>query len=286
MPSLLKNRFFIITVVILIGLIAITFFSAKQGPEVTPVEGVIGNVFTTLQKAVYTVINEARSIVDNIAISYKQGQNINLLQKKVDELEQQNSKLSELEQENQRLKGMLDFKEANPQLVVSGARVIAKDSNNWFDIFIIDKGSSDGITVDMAVVNEKGLVGRTTEVSEHWSKVMSIIDERSSVSIIAKQTRDNGVARGMLVAGSGMDADLLKVLYFPLDSKIKKGDEIITSGLGGVFPKGIRVGTVQNVKKTMTGEIEYVMIKPYVDFLRLEEVMIIKSTVGEIKVAS
>ncbi|MDK2902345.1 MAG: rod shape-determining protein MreC [Clostridiales bacterium] len=284
MPRLLKNRFAILILAAVVALTSIIAVTIKERPQVSPAEGVIGDILLPVQKGVYAFVNGIRSFMDNVVLSRQQGKDISQLQQQIDELQQENRRLRELEEENQRLKNMLDFKEANPQLVTSGARVIAKNAGNWFETFVIDKGASDGVAVDMAVITAQGLAGRVMEVSDHWAKVMAIIDERSSVSIIADKTRDNGVARGMLVAGSGADADLLKILYLPLDSKINKGDEVITSGLGGVFPKGIPVGVVQEVKKTLTGEVEYAMVKPYVDFLRIEEVMVIKSPVEDIKV--
>lgn len=284
MPRLLKNRFAILILAAVVALTSIIAVTVKERQQVSPAEGAIGDILAPVQKGVYAFVNGIRSFIDNIVLSRRQGKDISQLQQQIDELQQENQRLKELEEENQRLKNMLDFKEANPQLVTSGARVIAKNAGNWFETFVIDKGASDGIAADMAVITAQGLAGRVMEVADHWAKVMAIIDERSSVSIIADKTRDNGVARGMLVAGSGADADLLKILYLPLDSKINKGDEVITSGLGGVFPKGIPVGVVQEVKKTLTGEVEYAMVKPYVDFLRIEEVMVIKSPVEDIKV--
>ncbi|AEE96830.1 rod shape-determining protein MreC [Mahella australiensis] len=286
MPRLLKNRFAILILAAVIALTSIIAVTIKERHQVSPAEGIIGDILAPIQKGVYTFVNGIRSFIDNVVLSRQQGKDISQLQQRINELQQENQRLKELEEENQRLKNMLDFKEANPQLVTSGARVIAKNAGNWFETFVIDKGSSDGIAVDMAVITAQGLAGRVMEVADHWAKVMAIIDERSSVSIIADKTRDNGVARGMLVAGSGADADLLKILYLPLDSKLNKGDEVITSGLGGVFPKGIPVGVVQEVKKTLTGEVEYAMVKPHVDFLRIEEVMVIKSPVENIEVGS
>lgn len=285
MSRLLKNRFAIASILTVIVLSSLIVVTARSRPYVSAVEGFIGDVLAPVQKAIYALNNGVSSLVKNAVSAKEKNRDIQQLQQQIDKLQQENRRLAEVEKENQRLQSMLDFKQANPQLVVSGARVIAKSPGNWFETFIIDKGSADGVAVDMAVITDQGLVGRVLEAAEHWSKVMAIIDERSSVSVLAERTRDNGVARGTVVAGTGANGDLLKVLYLPQDSKISKGDDVITSGLGGVFPKGIPVGTVEEVKKTLTGEIEYAMVKPYVDFLRIEEVLVIKSPVGELKVA-
>jgi rod shape-determining protein MreC len=131
--------------------------------------------------------------------------------------------------------------------------------------------------VDMAVVTEKGLVGRVIEVGGHWAKVLSIIDSQSAVSAIAQRSRDNGTLQGdtTLYDGEG----LCRMVYLPQDATVREGDIVITSGLGDIFPKGLPIGTVVGVENEPFAVYQTARIQPGVDFEHLEEVLVIGDTI-------
>ncbi|HHU62654.1 MAG TPA: rod shape-determining protein MreC [Clostridiales bacterium] len=270
----------IVTIVTIIILVLIGFTSGDR-QNLSQMEGILGSVFGPVQRVLYS---GATSISDFIKDIQKRGESVHLvkeMEEKLRVLEQDNLRLRELERENRRLKALLDFKQDNQGWVVTGARVIGKSPGNWFNMLAVDKGSNDGVQQNMTVVSQNGLVGRVVEVSTTWSKVLAIVDGRSSVSAIVERTRDNGVVRGnnTLVFEDG----LCTMYYLPDDSEVIPGDKVITSGLGGVFPKGIYIGEVTEVVKEKQNLFKYAVIKPAVDFQRIEEVLIVKSGIDVIE---
>lgn len=273
MPRFYKMRWFIIVLVsiILVVFISNSFFKLRYA---NPLEGLVVSVFKPLHYITYSVGNFLQGSVSFVAeIGTLRKTNQELLNR-VTALENDARRTKELEMENQRLKELLNFKEENKGLELIGARVIAKNPDNWFSVIVIDRGSDDGIKPGMPVLNSKGLIGQVTEVGNNWSKVTLIIDPSSSVSIVVSRTRDNGIAKGDLELSK---TGRLKILYLPSNSDISINDDIITSGLGGVFPKGIYVGKVVNVYKDSGGIFKYAEVEPVVDFRRLEEVLVVKS---------
>lgn len=175
--------------------------------------------------------------------------------------------LREAQDENVRLRKLLDFKEEfNLQTIA--ARVIAKDVSTEFRAIRINRGEEDGIRKDMAVINNEGIVGRILRTAKKTSDVVTILDLLSAVDAIDKRSRVRGIVEGM--------TDQLCQLKFALRTDdILANDLLISSGLGGVFPKGIPVGVVSKVKKEAYGITQTVEVRPSVDFSRLEEVLVV-----------
>lgn len=195
------------------------------------------------------------------------------LKKEVQELQAYKYKFMEYSEENARLRRMLEFKEKNSQYDMVAAEVIGRDPGNWFNVIIIDKGRKNGITENMAVVTEKGLVGYTIDVGNDWAKVLMLLDNRMSVSAMIQRTRDNGILKGNIAPAPPGCA---KMVFLPADAHIVKGDTVITSGLGGIVPKGILIGEVVEVRKESDNLTQYAIVKPAVDFQKLEEVFVIR----------
>ncbi len=190
------------------------------------------------------------------------------LKKKVDQLLIENSKYRELLSAYKRLQALLKFKQTFQQPVVA-AQVIGLDPSGWFKSIIIDKGSDDGIMPDMPVVNALGVVGRVVSVCPDYSKVLLIIDQNSAVDCLLQRTR----ARAMV---KGVSSDMCKLDYVVKSTDVAIGDMIVTSGLGGVFPKGLPVGKVSSIKDVSGSLFKQIQIRPLVDFSKLEEVLIIQ----------
>ena len=187
--------------------------------------------------------------------------------------------MSELEAENQRLQSLLNYVERTPEYSYITARVTAKDPGYYFDVFVVNAGFNNGVEVNDAVITPDGLVGRVTEVGGTWSKVMAIIDSRSSVSATVERTRDNGIING--IDQSEGSSGLCEMAFLPLEAELLPGDSVITNGLGGLFPKGIIIGQVVEVSEEAGSTGKTVRIKPAVDFLHLEEVLIVKEKTAE-----
>ena len=179
--------------------------------------------------------------------------------------------LNELEQENQRLREMLNYIEEKPEYDYIVCRVIAKDPGYWFDSFTLNVGYNDGVEENDVVITPDGLVGRVSEVGGSWCKVLAIIDSRISVSCIIERTRDNGIVQGGLQLSD--EGGLCQMSFMAKDADLQPGDRVLTSGLGGVFPKGLLLGEVKEVPSANSSTV---VIAPSVDFQHLEEVMILK----------
>ncbi len=148
------------------------------------------------------------------------------------------------------------------------AQVVARDPSGWFKSVIIDKGASDGVKRSMPVVVSEGIVGQVIEVSLYYSKVLLIIDQNSAVDVLCQRTR----ARGVLKGGAHNRCQLKYVLR---KADIRVGDIVISSGLDGVYPKGLCLGRVSGLSKQNAGVFQNVQVDPFVDFDKLEEVLVL-----------
>jgi len=174
--------------------------------------------------------------------------------------------VEEIRLSNRRLRDLLDFKE-RMKLPAIPAQIIAEDATSWFRTVMIDKGAADGVREEMPVVAAQGVVGRVIKISERQARVLLITDASSAVAALVQRNRTRGVVRGQ---GDSM------IMEFALRLQdIAEGDRVVTSGTGGVFPKGLPLGTVRKVEKGDFGLFQSVEIAPLVDFGRLEEVMVL-----------
>jgi len=191
---------------------------------------------------------------------------------KVQELEAENSRLKLYEKENNKLSELLQLRDKYKQYSTVAAEVIAKDPGNWYEVFTIDKGNKNGIEADMVVLAQKGLVGRITQTGDNYSKVISIIDDRSSVPAKNFRTDDGGVVKGDYTL---MKAGLCKMEDIDADAEMIVGDEIITSHLSEIYPVGITIGYIKEIKMDSNGLTKNAIIEPVIDFKHIENVLII-----------
>ncbi len=181
-------------------------------------------------------------------------------------VEDQN-KWHETELANDRLRNLIDFQKNISERVVA-AEVIGKDPSAWFKTVIIDKGRTDGLTRGLPVVIAQGIVGQVVEVSAHYSKVMLIVDSNSAVDSLVQRTRARGVIKGE-------STDQCRLDYVLRKNDVRIGDIVVSSGLDGVYPKGLRIGLVSQVIAHDADIFHEVIITPFVDFEKLEEVLVV-----------
>jgi rod shape-determining protein MreC len=193
------------------------------------------------------------------------------LQGEADELRRRIAYLEEQVLETQRLQGLLAMRETWRAEFVT-ARVVGKDATNWFKTILIDRGSRAGLRRNLPVVSPAGLVGRIVEVTPSSAKVQLITDPVSASGALMQRTRVTGIAIGNLDSG-------LRVRYLPLLADVVVGDNVVTSGMGGVFPKGIPVGRVTAVERKSGALFQEAVLEPAVDLGRLEEVLVLSDTV-------
>ncbi len=187
-----------------------------------------------------------------------------VLRRRIDYLEEQVL-------EAQRLQSLLAMRETWRADFVA-ARVVGKDATNWFKTILIDRGSGAGLRRNLPVVAPEGLVGRIVEVTPSTARVQLITDPVSASGALVQRTRVTGIAVGNLDSG-------LTVRYLPLLADVIVGDSVVTSGMGGVFPKGIPVGRVTAVERKSGALFQEAFLQPTVDLARLEEVLVLMDTV-------
>jgi rod shape-determining protein MreC len=182
---------------------------------------------------------------------------------------EENNQLKELKLSNIRLRELLDFQKTIMKRVIS-AEVIGKDPSPWFKTVIINKGKEDRVGKGMAVVVPDGIVGQVIDASSHYSKVLLIIAQNSSADALVQRTRARGIIQGET-------AGRCTFKYVLRKHDVQVGDRVISSGLDEVFPKGLAIGQISSVTKPDAGIFQEVTVTPYVDFEKLEEVLVVLS---------
>ncbi|TYO98677.1 rod shape-determining protein MreC [Geothermobacter ehrlichii] len=174
--------------------------------------------------------------------------------------------LAEVRLANERLRRLLDLRQEVTRPVLP-AQVIGEDASSWFRTVVIDKGASDGVREGLPVVVPEGIVGRTFQVAPHASRVLLVTDASSAVAVLVQPTRSRAICRGR--------AQRLVLDFALRNDQISVGDPVVTSGMGGIFPKGLMVGMVSEISRGDYGLFQGVAVEPSVDFSRLEEVLVL-----------
>ena len=224
---------------------------------VTPVQGVILGVQDSI-KGVWT---------DYFFLVGVNEENESL-KRTIHSLVEENRNLREDAKQNERLRALLDFKESLPYST-TGAGIVGYHMERWTRTVMIDKGASGGIEKDHGAIASGGVVGRIIEVNAGSSRVLLTTDLRSNIDVIIERSRVKGV-----VEGNGTDGLVMK--YVRQVDEVQVGDQVITSGLSGVFPKGLVVGEVTRVEKSGDNFFKNVEVRPAVDLGKLEEVLVLR----------
>lgn len=272
MNGLFNKRTIIILVIITVLLLLMTAFMRAGRTETTFMEGAVNTVLAPFQKVISGASSGINSFFGYFGSVKDLREDNEKLTKKIAELENENRTLEGYKAENQRLKELLDLGNSLTDYDTVTCKVIAKDSGNWFDTFTVDKGKSDGIKVNQNVMTNGGLVGRVYEVGGSWAKVISIIDESSSLGCCISRTGDIAVIEGDLELA---DQGLCKLSYMSSGSGAAVGDTVETSGLGGIYKKGLLIGKIKELHTDTQGLTQYAVIEPAVDFSKISEVLVI-----------
>ncbi len=274
-----KSRALVVTIIILILIVCI-------GLTVNPASNInwIGNLisvpFTSVEKAFsYTgqKVEDGINLFDNVQKLQAENKE---LREKIDKLDNERTEYLRLKRENEDLRKVFDLKDqlANSDFV--GANIIARDGGNLFNIFLTDKGSANGIDYNMPVITSKGLVGKVVSTQPFSSKIISIIEDGSSVSAIVAKSGDYVVVKGDIKLEK---EGLCKLEYIPAELDLIQGDVIETSGIGGIYPKGIIIGTVKEIRSGESDLDRYAIIQPAADLKRINQVVILRNKEAQSK---
>ena len=269
--KLLKNKLTVTVIVLSVAFLGLITATASRNTK--GIESMAGDALNPIQKVAYNMNRGLKDFVDIILnFSSVRAENKELT-KENEELKNKLTENSDLESENERLKSLLDLKDHNDNYNYIATNIISYAGSGIVDGYVVDKGENDGIKKNMVVVSASGLVGQVSSVGDNWSIVQTVINENINVSVMVESTRENtGILQGYT---NNSNEYLLKVSNLPMDSAIQEGDSIITSGLGMLYPKEIRVGEVVSVEEDKVKVMKIAVVKPSVDFNKLEELCII-----------
>lgn len=263
-----KNILIILTI-ICISAIALT---ASNVISVSPVKEAASVVIVPFQKGINAIGTWFNELAGSFKSSEELSAQVEELETRVAELEEQNLLLSEDQEELERLRELYDTDTSYSQYEKLAANVISKDAGNWYSSFIIDKGSNDGIQVDMNVMASGGLVGIVTEVGSNWATVRSIIDDSSSVSAMTVTTGDTCMVNGDLTL---IDEGKLYFDQMNTEENIVVGEKIVTSNISDKYLPGILIGTILEINNDSNNLTKTGYILPAVDFSSVREVLVI-----------
>lgn len=244
------------------------------GNSVTgPVRQITGSLIAPVQKGINGLGSWLSGLTANFSDAASLREENQALQERVDQLTAENSQLVLDQEELDRLRELFELSGQYTDYQQVGARVIAKDSGNWFDSFTIDKGSDDGIQVNCNVISGGGLVGIVTEVGPSWSTVRSIIDDNSNVSAMVSTTSDTCIIAGNLQL---IDQGTLSLVQLTdEDNKVHVGDKVVTSNISERYLPGILIGYISELNNDANNLTKSGQITPVVDFRHIQEVLVI-----------
>ena len=273
-----KNRYHMQTkhliavmTILCIGLIALSLSSRFS---FAPVRSALGYVIVPFQNGINVVVGDWLTEQKNGFQSMKElAQENEDLKAQVDELEAKNSTLVQDQEEVDRLRTLYNLDQDYSEYDKVAAQVIGKDAGNWYNTFIINRGSEDGIAVDMNVIAGAGLAGIVTEVGPHWATVRSIIDDTSNVSATVTSISQNCIVTGDLEM---MDEGKIRFIQLTdREDQVQEGDKVVTSSVSSKFLRGILIGYISDVETDSNNLTKQGTIIPAVDFDNIQEVLVI-----------
>lgn len=270
--KLLKNKLAVTIIVLSVTFLVLIIATFKRENK-SMIESGAGAALNPVQSIVYKATNRVKESVDFfLNFSEVKEENKNLITEN-EKLKDKLLEYSDLADENERLRQILNFTEEHNNYDYVGCDIIGYPNNNISDGYFINKGENANIQKGMVVVAAQGLVGQVTSVGSNWSIVQSLANENIVVAVMADSTREaTGYIKGYK---DRQNRNLAKVYDLPIDSEIKEGNVIMTSGVGMLYPKEIRIGEVTKVEEDKVKVMKSAIVKPYVDFNKLEELFVI-----------
>lgn len=265
------RKLFIFIVICTLGMV-IFGYTWKNRTEVPHISAPLINVTTPFFYGSEQAFDKVRSGVDIIDNLFTKEEEIKKLEAQIAEAKVDEANYKELVAENIRLRQMLRFKTSKPQLNLAAAHIIGRDFGYGLKTLTIDIGANQGIARYMPVVAPGGVVGFISDVFANSARVQSLLDPRTAVGVIVQRPESRLVS---IAKGSVSSPTQLQLVDIPKDADVLQGDTLITSGFGGVYPKGLIVGYVGKVETNSEGYVNYVNVQPAVDFYRLEEVFVL-----------
>lgn len=262
-----RLNFFILTGLLAVVLFVLLVSSMGENRRFGALQKIVVELIAPIQKGIGFIQGGVRNLWhDYLYLVGVQKEN-QLLRKEIARLQAKNNEYREAVVANIRLKKLLKFKETVPLPLLS-TEVTGYDPTVWFKTMTINRGSNDGLQRGMAVVSDDGIIGQIIGVSLHYAKVLLITDRNSAVDVIVQRSRVRGVLKGASSGTCYLD-------YIGSREDVEVGDMIISSGLGGVFPKGLAIGRVTKVNRSRPGLFQDIEVAPCTDVSNIEEVLVV-----------
>lgn len=267
-----KSRAFIAICILAVLLLGMSLLSMTERGKVTIFEDIIGIIVTPLQRASSRLVGAggdfAKVFTEYDALQAQNEQ----LQKDLEKAQAQLRDAQQAMVENENLREILSLAEQNENYRFSMAHVIAKEQTGFSATITLDRGSAQGLQMQDMVVTGAGVVGYVSELGTTWAKVTTLLDSTCEIGVIASRTQDIGVLEGDFTLAENY---LCRLSYLKNEAALTIGDSLETSGIGGIFPKGLFVGRVKEIKVEAHGLSQYAIIEPSVDFTDLDTVFVI-----------
>lgn len=270
LSSFMNSKYILITLTVICFLfIATSFFTDKL---TTPMRNVVSVVVVPLQKGMNNIgmwLSDKYDTLQEITVVMENNKE---LQSQVDSLTEENNQLKQDTYELERLRDLYELDQKYVGYNKVGARVIGKTTDNWSSSFKIDKGTDDGIEVDMNVIASGGLVGIISEAGPNYSIVKTITEDSSQVSAMLIDSNETCVVKGDIEL---MDSGWIHLQYLKNDAVVRNGDKIVTSNISDRYLEGILIGYAKDVEQDSNNLTQSGYLIPAVDFSNLQEVLII-----------
>lgn len=267
--SFFRNKFFKIILALAV-LVCILSAAAYIGDN--PLQRALYTVVSPVYSGAYNAVAPIRKFCTHVKNAEKYEKEIDELKQQINTLKIENKTRSDYIAENKRLKELLDLRDEMDGYETVTARVVSYEPNSWYDTIMLNKGEKDGIKAGDVVTTKLGVVGKVISVGKNWSKVSTIINISNSVGVKLSRTGDVGVVSGDAVLAEDKNA---RLEYMSNDKNLIKGDILVTSGLGGIYPPDLIIGKVTEIVSDSAGNLDYGVVEPSVDFSSLYEVIVI-----------
>ena len=271
---ILRNVLIVLSVLIVMALAGTHLLKLITGNEMLAIpENGVAAVVTPLQSGFASVVNWISDYFYTLKLRSRLELEYNNLRQENEQLTYQAMLAGELQHKLSVYENLFDEVSDNEQLNPLVATVIGRESGNYFSVFTINKGTRDGIQDYMAVTMNGALVGYTYNTKTTSASVRTIIDSEASIAGLISTSRDQGTVRGTL----GIDGQpMCRMYYLPEENLPRPGDQVVTSGVGMSFPKGIPIGTVRESTRGMESNKQYIVVEPSADFQHIEYVIVLR----------
>lgn len=257
---------------VILVLFALLLMAMQQTGQLRPIQNFLARLTSPVQITTSGLTHSFNTLWDGLVGFRTTQQRLAELEKINGSLTVENLRLQEVEQENEQLRGLLAFAQERPSFELRGGQIIARvigwDSNNFLNYIMLDLGRVHGMATGMPVLTNQGLVGRVSEVTDVTAKVLLITDPSSSINVLLQSSRLTGMLTGQPGADPIVD-------FIPQGETFSVGEIVVTSGLGGRFPKGIPVGQVVEIQQKDFEQSQRAVIRPTVNLDRLELVLVV-----------